>query len=98
MKGQYLHAKQVATACSLLLVSAAAFAAPLKFSTFTPLASSATATSDGSKPITFGNPDIQQRSIADRTTQLADGKPNSGNWDMNTVNETPQLGDGHFDA
>ena len=39
-------------------------------------------------PITFGNPDFQQRSIADRATQLADGKPNTGNWDMITVNET----------
>jgi hypothetical protein len=39
-------------------------------------------------PVTFGNPQFEQRSIADRTTQLALGIPNSGNWDMNTVNET----------
>ena len=43
---------------------------------------------DEDVPITFGNPAFQQRSIADRATQLADGKPNSGSWDMNTVNET----------
>ena len=39
-------------------------------------------------PITFGNFVFQQRSIADRDTQLADDKPNSGSWDMITVNET----------
>ena len=32
--------------------------------------------------------DFQQESIVDRATQLADGKPNSGNFDMNTLNET----------
>ncbi len=39
-------------------------------------------------PITFGNPDFAQRSLADRATQLAAGAPNSGSWDMITVNET----------
>jgi len=61
-----------------------------RFSDFTPLAASAGPTADESKPITFGNPALVQNSIADRVTQLADGKPNSGSWDMNTVNETQQ--------
>jgi hypothetical protein len=39
-------------------------------------------------PITFGNAALQQRSVADRAAQLAAGVPNSGNWDMVTVNET----------
>ena len=43
---------------------------------------------DEAAPITFGNPVFQQRSIADRQTQLAASKPNSGSWDMITVNET----------
>jgi hypothetical protein len=59
-----------------------------RFSDFTPLSSSAPPTFDESAPVTFGNPEFQQRSIADRQTQLADLKPNSGNWDMITTNET----------
>lgn len=39
-------------------------------------------------PITFGNPNFTQESIADRSTQLTADKPNTGNWDMNTLNET----------
>ena len=68
----------------------------IRFSDFTPLAASAGPAADEAAPITFGNPAFQQRSIADRNTQLAAGSPNSGNWDMNTVNETDRLGDGHF--
>jgi secreted PhoX family phosphatase len=59
-----------------------------RFSDFTPLSSSAPPTLDESMPITFGNPDVQQRSIADRNAQLFALKPNSGNWDMITTNET----------
>lgn len=59
-----------------------------RFSDFTPLTSSAGPTADEATPITFGNAAFQQRSVADRATQLAAGAPNSGNWDMNTVNET----------
>jgi hypothetical protein len=58
------------------------------FSNFTPLASSAGPTLNEATPITFGNPNFTQLSIADRTQQLADNKPNSGNWDMLTLNET----------
>jgi uncharacterized protein len=66
----------------------AAGASPTRFSDFIPLTSSAGPTADEAAPITFGNPAFQQRSVADRATQLAAGIPNSGNWDMNTVNET----------
>ena len=61
------------------------------FSNFTPLAVSAGPTATEATPITpitFGNPALVQRSIADRTAQLAANKTNSGNWDMNTLNET----------
>lgn len=60
----------------------------VSFADFAPLAASAPPTADEAAPITFGNPTFRQRSIADRSTQLAAGKPNSGNWDMNTLNET----------
>ena len=61
-----------------------------RFSDFTPLPTSAGPTADEAAPITFGSPAFQQRSIADRFTQLAApaSQPNSGAWDMNTVNET----------
>ena len=63
-------------------------AANTNFDDFTPLTSSAGPTADEAHPITFGSGAIAQRSIADRNTQLAAGEPNSGNWDMITVNET----------
>jgi uncharacterized protein len=60
----------------------------LSFSDFTPLGASAGPTADEATPITFGNPTFVQRSIADRTSQLAAGAPNSGNFDMITKNES----------
>ena len=72
----------------LLLSGSAALADGTRFSDFTPLPSSAGPTADEAFPITFGNPLFQQRSIADRETEILAGKPNTGNWDMNTVNET----------
>ena len=83
-----LDRASLATVGGLLLAGTLLFADGTRFSDFTPLASSAGPTADEATPITFGNPEFQQRSIADRLTQLAAGKPNSGNWDMNTVNET----------
>ncbi len=63
-----------------------------RFSDFTPLATSAGPIpvngAGEATPITFGNPVFQQLSIAARFTQLAANKPNSGVWDMITVNET----------
>jgi uncharacterized protein len=59
-----------------------------RFSDFVPLTSSAGPTADESQPIKFGNPAFEQRSVADRATQLALGAPNTGAWDMITSNET----------
>lgn len=83
----------LAVAGSLALAGIAASAgvagaAYTSFDQFTPLASSAGPTTDEAHPITFGSAAFQQRSIADRNTQLAATEPNSGNWDMITVNET----------
>lgn len=72
----------------LLLAGTVLTADGPRFSDFTPLSRSAGPTADEATPITFGNPAFQQRSIADRRTQLADGKPNAGAWDMITLNET----------
>src|SRR5512134_2839676 len=93
-----LNVAKLAAAVGALLTATAVLAdgSETRFSHFTPLAASAGPTADESMPITFGNPAFKQRSIADRVTQLADGKPNSGNWDMNTFNETQQLREGEF--
>jgi uncharacterized protein len=79
---------RVALACAALGANATARADGTRFSDFTPLASSAGPAADESAPITFGNSAFQQRSLANRAAQLAAGSPSSGNWDMNTVNET----------
>ena len=70
-----------------LVASTILLANNTRFSDFSPLTSSAGPTADESAPITFGNPDFEQRSIANRTG-LVPGTPNTGSWDMNTVNET----------
>ncbi|MCC6990860.1 MAG: DUF839 domain-containing protein [Acidobacteria bacterium] len=79
---------RLAAAGGLLLAGVALGAHGTRFSEFTPLATSAGPTADESRPITLGNPVFEQRSIADRANVLAENIPNSGNWDMNTVNET----------
>jgi uncharacterized protein len=73
---------------SVLLAGAAVIADGTRFSDFTPLPASAGPTANEAAPITLGNPIFQQRSVGDRSAQLAAGIPNSGNWDMITVNET----------
>jgi secreted PhoX family phosphatase len=73
---------------SALLAGGVLVADGTRFSDFTPLTSSAGPTVNEAMPITFGNPDFAQRSIADRQSQLLLSRPNSGNWDMITVNET----------
>ncbi len=60
----------------------------VRFSDFTPLTSSAGPTADEAMPVTLSNPGFRQRSVADRDTQLAAGAPNTGAWDMITVNDT----------
>ena len=87
MKLSFGRARAIA-AGGLLLATTALVADGTRFSDFTPLTSSAGPTADESQPITFGNPDFQQRSITSRQVQLAAGIPNSGSFDMITVNET----------
>ena len=90
---KYPVPNKLALAVSLVMSGTSAFAG-LSFSDFTPLASSSGPTADESMPITFGNPVFVQRSIADRVTQLSNGIPNTGAWDMNTVNENCRGSDG----
>ena len=56
---------------SLLFAGALVVADGTRFSDFTPLLASAGPTPDESLPITFGSADVEQRSIANRGTQLA---------------------------
>jgi uncharacterized protein len=99
MKNPLRSGAMVVTVGGLLLGGGVALtdvvaASSIRFSDFTPLASSAGPAADEAAPITFGNAAFQQRSVADRATQLSVGAPNSGNWDMNTVNETgPRKGE-----
>jgi uncharacterized protein len=87
-----LEPTRMGIAGGLLLASTVLFANGTRFSDFTPLGSSAgpIPINDPAEaaPITFGNPVFQQQSIADRATQLLANMPNTGSWDMNTVNET----------
>lgn len=87
MKNKFLCTK-LATAIGLLLTGTSVLADGTRFEDFTPLASSAGPTSDEATPITLGNPKFTQLSIADRQSQLDEGEPNTGNWDMITTNET----------
>jgi secreted PhoX family phosphatase len=80
--------QQLCFVAGLLFIGTALIANGTRFSDYTPLTASAGPAADESEPITFGNPDFQQVSIADRSTQLAAGIPNTGDWDMTTVNET----------
>lgn len=73
---------------SVVAVAATADASPTRFSDFTPLSASSGPTADESQPMTFGSSTFGQRSIASRAEQLGKGEPNSGVWDMITVNET----------
>lgn len=82
-------------ALGFALATSSALAAN-SFGNFTPLTASAGPTADESMPITFGNPAFAQRSIADRQTQLAASKPNTGSWDMITVNETGRDDKGRY--
>ena len=83
-----LRRARLITAGGVLIAGSVLFADGTRFSDFTPLTSSAGPTANEAFPITFGNPDFDQWSIADRQTQLLLSRPNSGAWDMITVNET----------
>ncbi len=90
----------LAISFGVVLSASVAFADGIRFSDFTPLTQSAGPIPVGgageATPITFGNPLFQQRSIADRATQIFDGKPNTGSWDMNTVNEEGEVNEGRY--
>lgn len=79
-------------AIGLAVGAQSALAASSLFSTFTPLDASATPlpTNDPREatPFVLSSPNFSQKSIADRGTQIANGYFNSGNWDMQTANET----------
>lgn len=74
-------------AAGVLMTGGILLADGLRFSDIVPLTASAGPTADESRPMTFANPLFHQQSIADRQTQLLTS-PNSGSWDMVTVNET----------
>jgi uncharacterized protein len=78
----------LALSSSAILSGSIVRAEDIRFSDFWALSASAGPTTDESAPITFGNPAFQQRSIADRASEIAAGKPNTGAWDMITINET----------
>lgn len=79
---------------ALALAAMTSAQAQNRFDQFTPLATNigAGALPDAA-PLQLANPNWTQRTLADRTSQLAQGQANSGNWDMITANETgPQAG------
>ena len=78
---------KLALAIGMAIASSHALAVNTEFDNFTPLGASAGPTANEATPITLSSPNFSQRSIADRTTQLAAGQFNSGAWDMNTVNQ-----------
>ncbi len=78
---------KIAASVACALASATALAGN-PFQKFTPLAASAGPTANEAMPVTLSNLLFQQRSIADRQTQIAANVPNSGNWDMITLNES----------
>ena len=81
----------VAIAAAVAAAASPALAAPTNFDAFTPMASSVSPpvpVAQEGNTIRFGSANIVATTIADRNTQLAAGQPNSGNWDMITLNET----------
>jgi len=79
----------LASAIALAFASHNVLAASTNFSSFTPIPSSVAAGSLAeSAPFKFGSTNFSQVSVADRTTQLAAGQFNSGNWDMIDTNRT----------
>ncbi len=86
----------VAIASAFAAATAPTLAAPTNFDAFTPMPSSVTTNvpiAQEGNTIVFGSPNIVATQIGDRNTQLAAGQPNTGNWDMITLNETgPEAG------
>lgn len=94
---RFHSAPTLGIAAGLLLASGVASAdgdrARVEFSDFTPLLASSGPAPDEAASITFGNPAFAQVTRVERAVQLAAGKPNSGSFDMITLNETgPERG------
>ncbi|MEQ1908961.1 MAG: alkaline phosphatase PhoX [Vicinamibacterales bacterium] len=94
MKLSFTSARLMA-AGGFLLAGSVLVADGTRFSDFTPLAASAGPTVTEDAPLTLGNPEFRQESIANRHAQLSALKPNgvaaannASAWDMNTLNET----------
>lgn len=84
-----INLKPSVIAVGLALGTISAFAQTSNFSNFTALASSVAAGSlPENAPFVFGNNTWSQTSIANRSTQLANGQFNSGAWDMIDTNHT----------
>lgn len=76
-------------ALSIMFMFAGAAQAATNFDNFTPMTGDVGAgTLPETAPFKLSSPAFTQTSIADRATQLAAGQLNSGNWDMQTANET----------
>ena len=71
---------------ALVAIASGAQAADTYFDNFTPLAASAGVAANAAMPIMLSSANFSQVSIADRTTQLALGEANPGNWDMIAMN------------
>jgi secreted PhoX family phosphatase len=84
----FVRRARIMTAGALIAAGAVVAADGLRFSDFDALTASAGPTANEAMPITFGNPDFRQESIAARQAQLLLSRPNSGSFDMIAVNET----------
>ena len=86
------HDACIAAIGGTVLAGTILYANGTRFSDINPLVASAGPIAVGSAaeamPIRFGNEDFEQRSVADRATQIALGIPNTGSFDMITTNET----------
>ena len=83
-----LSSRKAAAVGGLLLAGSLVTADGTRFSDFTPLTDLGRSHGRRSEPITFGNPAFQQSRLPTARPSSAAGEPNTGNWDMNTVNET----------
>src|SRR5262245_29164679 len=76
-----------AAVSSPLLGATALHAVEFHVSDYTPLTPSAGRTTDVAQPVAVSSSEFSQKSIAARQDQLAAGVPNTGSFDMITLNE-----------
>lgn len=82
-----MHKRSIIAASIMALATGGTHAAT-NFDNFTPLSGDVGTGLPETAPFKLSSPNFSQKSIADRVTQLAAGQLNSGNWDMQTANET----------